>query len=350
MSLLDYSRHFPHGEPQIVATRLEQCDHSIALTNSSATRQCLQCDTLPERHRSQRCAIQTSYALSATFPLSGFAQDNYPHTLHGIERSRPPRVVDSMPTLLHLSIFLFIAGLIDFLLLTNKIVAFCVLGSVSAFSFACLIFTALSSLYPGNPRRTSLPEFAWRVSLIIFLAILVSVVEIGGLFCRFLSSIWTRAPLCAPEHPSALATWRAALEGQIRTRQRSRADGLWFVARIPGSDVFPCTTSPIPSSMEVPSNLLTSDIPDTPALTEESRRNELHASLKSLWYCGRAYHRLGTSAPLPHYVRDVFASPEMTSRIQNEPDPTARLIGRCFASLIAKKLSSVGHSWQWQHK
>jgi hypothetical protein len=30
----------------------------------------------------------------------------------------------------------------------------------------------------------------------------------------------------------------------------------------------------------------------------------------------------------------------MTSRIQNEPDPTARVIGRCFTSLIAKKLSS----------
>jgi hypothetical protein len=30
----------------------------------------------------------------------------------------------------------------------------------------------------------------------------------------------------------------------------------------------------------------------------------------------------------------------MTHRIQNEPDPTARVIGRCFASLIAKKLSS----------
>lgn len=43
---------------------------------------------------------------------------------------------------------------------------------------------------------------------------------------------------------------------------------------------------------------------------------------------------------MPHYVRDVFASPEMTRRIQNEPDPTARLVGRCFASLIAKKLSS----------
>ena len=345
--------------------------------------------------------LSLTHALSVAYPLSGFTQyhaarHNFPRTLH-----RPPRVVDSMPTLLHLSMFLFIAGLIDFLFLTNKIVAFCVLGYLSVFSFACLVFTALSSLYLDNPRRTSLPEFAWRISLIIVLAVLVFVVEIGGLLCMFLPSIWNRAPLRAPEHPSALATWTDALEGQIRKRQRSRADDLRqsidlnptavqssvdaspicqtlsaldqdqkiedFVARIPGvfgPGAVPCTTSPILSSVDVLSDLSTSDlstsdpilgscfhdplnayIPDTAALTEEpvteeSRRNGLRASLKCLWYCGRAYHRLGNSAPLPHYFRDVFASPEMTRRIQNEPDPTARVIGRCFASLIAKKLSS----------
>jgi hypothetical protein len=333
-----------------------------------------------------------THALSVAYPLSGFAQyhgarHNYPPTLHGIERSRPPRVVDPMPTLLHLSIFLFIAGLIDFLLLTNKIVAFCVLGYLSAFSFACLVFTAFSS----HPRRTSLPEFAWRISLVIILAVLVSVVEIGGLLCVFLSSIWNQAPLRVPEHPFALATWRDALEGQIRRRRRSPANGLWwsinlnstavqpsidtspicqtpsapdqdqkikdFVARKPGvfgSGAVPCATSPVLPSMEVRSDLSTSDpilgscfhdfpntcIPGASALTEESRTNGLRASLKSLWYCGRAYHRLGNSAPLPHYIRDVFAGPETTSRIQNEPDPAARVMGRCFASLIAKKLSS----------
>ena len=59
--------------------------------------------------------------LSIAYSLSGFAQylgarHNYPCTLHGVERSRPLHVVDSTPTLLHLSISLFIAGLIDFLL------------------------------------------------------------------------------------------------------------------------------------------------------------------------------------------------------------------------------------------
>ena len=32
---------------------------------------------------------------------------------------------------------------------------------------------------------------------------------------------------------------------------------------------------------------------------------------------------------------DIFASPEMTGRIQNEPDPVARVIGRCFAKTLS---------------
>ena len=103
--------------------------------------------------------------------------------------------------------------------------------------------------------------------------------------------------------------------------------------------------------MKVPSDISTSDTIfgsclhdllntfnlNTSALAEEFCRNGLRASLKRLWYCGRAYHRLGNSVPLPYYVRDVFANPKTTSLIQNEPDPTARLIGRCFSSLFVKK-------------
>ena len=332
--------------------------------------------------------LSLTYGLSVVSSYSGSprhhkARDKYPRKLHCIEQPRPPHVIDSMPTLLHLSIFFFIAGLIDFLLLTNKVVAFCVLGYVSAFSIACLVFTALPGLYLDNRRRTSLPGIAWRISLILVLAVLVFVVEIGGLLRGFLSSRWNRAPLRAAEQPSALATWRDALESQMRKKQRSPEDGLRksidlnassgqslldtsplcqtqkikdFVAHMPGVDsgAIPCTTSPILSSMEVSPDLSTSDpilgscfhdlintcISDTSALTEESRRVRLRTCLKSLWYCGKAYHRLGNSAPLPSCVHDLFASPEVIGRIQNEPDITARVIGRCFASLVVKKLSS----------
>jgi Family of unknown function (DUF6535) len=323
--------------------------------------------------------LSLAHAFSAARPYGGFPQHHgprhkYAYILYGFERSGPSRLVDTMPTSLHLSIFLFIVGLIDFLLLINKTVAFCVLGYFSAFSFACLVFTALPNHYLDNPRHTSLPGFAWRISLILVLAVLVVVVEIGSLLHRFLSSIWNRAPLRAPEHPPALATWRDALEAQIREQQRSPAYGLRqsidlsatavplvdsnplcqtlsgldqdqdiedFVARIPGvfdSRAVPCTTSdPILGSCF--HDLLDTCPPDTSPLTEESRKNRLRTCLKSLWYCGRAYHRLGNSAPLSTRIHAIFAGPETTRRIQNEQDPIARVIGRCFTSLVAKKLS-----------
>ena len=162
------------------------------------------------------------------YPLSGFIhgpRHDCHRTLHDIERSRRPRVVDRKPALLHLSVLLFIAGLIDFLLLTNNIVAFCVFGYLSTFSLACLLSTASSSFYLDNPRRNSLPEFAWRISLIIILTILVFIVEIGGLLPISLS-IWNQAPSCTSEHAPVLATWRDALEVQIRQNRRSHTDGL----------------------------------------------------------------------------------------------------------------------------
>ena len=95
--------------------------------------------------------LSLTYALSAARPYYGFAQyhrsqDKHAHTLRGV-------VVDSRPTLIHLSIFLFIAGLVDFSLLINKTVAFCVIGYVSACSFACLVFTASPRLCVALPFR-----------------------------------------------------------------------------------------------------------------------------------------------------------------------------------------------------
>jgi hypothetical protein len=184
--------------------------------------------------------LSLTYALSAALPYWGFAQHDraphkYAHILRGTESIS--RVVDSTPTLLHLSIFLFIAGLIDLLLLMNKTVAFCVLGYVSAFSFACLVFTTFPCRHLDDPRRTPLPRFAWRIFLIIVLAILVVVVEIEGLLHGFFSSIRNRGvSACVPEHPPAFAAWRDALEGRILEQRRSPADGLQ-------QSIYPSTTT-----------------------------------------------------------------------------------------------------------
>jgi len=98
------------------------------------------------------------------------------------------------------------------------------------------------------------------------------------------------------------------------------------------------TTDPILGSRLY--DLLKTCIPGASRLAEEKRKSRLRVCLKSLWYCGRAYNQPENSEPLPSYVRIVFASPEMTRRIQAEQDHAARVIGRCFEALVAKKLSA----------
>jgi len=132
-----------------------------------------------------------------------------------------------------------------------------------------------------------------------------------------------------------------------------------FVASIPGlfqSCAVPGASSAILTRLDVSTtqsppdsilgfrihDLVNTCIPDTSPLadSEEPRRTRLRTCLKSLWYCGRAYNRLGNSATLPDYIRVTFASPEVTQLVQNEQDLAARVTGRCFSSLVAKKLSS----------
>lgn len=143
----------------------------------------------------------------------------YKHDNVFIKGSKPlPMAVKIVPTLLRLSIFLFIAGLIDFLLSINKTVAFCVLGYVSAFSFACIVSSALPGLYPDSSHRGRTPfsGFPWRLPLF---PLFVCTGRIGGAVHDFLSLLWNRTPLRATELPRVHTTSRDALEAQIHEHQ-----------------------------------------------------------------------------------------------------------------------------------
>jgi len=121
-----------------------------------------------------------------------------PHKYASISVSRPPPA-RAVETALHipifLSVFLFIAGLIDFLLSINKTVAFCVLGSIPALPFVCLACTALPSLYPYEARHDSLPRFPWRVSQILGVIVLIVVGQVGDTFMTFCRRFGIR-PFC----------------------------------------------------------------------------------------------------------------------------------------------------------
>ncbi|KAH8982758.1 hypothetical protein EDB86DRAFT_2771803, partial [Lactarius hatsudake] len=65
----------------------------------------------------------------------------------GITRFGMARAVATMPTLLHISVFLFFAGLVDFLFPIYATVAYTTLGSVMVFALAYAILTVLPNIY-----------------------------------------------------------------------------------------------------------------------------------------------------------------------------------------------------------
>ena len=311
------------------------------------------------------------------------------YVFDGVKGTSMYRAVEAMPLLLHISVFLFLAGLVDFLFPINDTVAFYILGCISAFIFAYGILTVLPNLILNSPYRTPLSGLAWRVSQVSALAILLTIRQIEGTFHEMLSSVWhrTNRGLAGLQGPQP-ARWRKKLESQIHTRRKRLANGMrrsvmlcatgapwkvdakalhWtltvlggdneiedFVARIPGffeSSTVPDATPAILDLMDSPSDrtdpILGSRIHDllktcefgTSPLLDDARRNRLRVCLKSLWYCGRGYNQSSYSAPLSSYVRRVFAVPQMILQIRSEEDVSVRLIGHCFESLLAKKVT-----------
>ena len=311
------------------------------------------------------------------------------YVFDGVKGTNMYRAVEAMPLLLHISVSFFLAGLIDFLFPINDTVAFYILGYISAFVTIYAILTVLPNLILNSPYRTPLSGLVWRISQVSVLAILLIIRRLEGSFHGKLSLYWhrTNRNLAGLQGPQP-ARWREKLESQIRMHRNRLVYGMrrsvmrcateapwkvdakalhWtlsvldgdneiedFVARIPGffeSPAVPDATSAILALMDAPSDrsdpILGSRIHDllktcelgVSPLLDDARRNRLRVCLKSLWYCGRGYNQPTYSAPLPSYVRKIFAVPEMIFQIRLEEDVSVRLIGRCFESLLAKKLA-----------
>ncbi|KAN0140888.1 hypothetical protein V8E53_001332 [Lactarius tabidus] len=301
------------------------------------------------------------------------------YMFNGITSFKMSRAVKAMPILLHLSIFLFFSGLVEFLWNANSTVGHWVLGFISVLSLAYLTFTVLPNLYLNCPYSTPVSELSWRFSQYLLLSILHLIQGLESLSLQYRThglSRWTR--------------WRNAVDNQIRERREWLKSGLqksiilnatkapptadaealsWtltvldddrefedFVARVPG--FFESTTvteapSIMLSLMDVRTSqpdefdpilgscindLLRTCVPGTSPLREESRKSRLRVCMRTLWYFAKEYNQSKHTTPLPPYVRAIFATPEMTDWIQSEEDLAARLIGRCFHSLIVKKL------------
>ena len=306
----------------------------------------------------------------------------------GINRFGMARAVATMPTLLHISVFLFFVGLVEFLFPIYTTVAYATLGCIGVFALAYAILTVLPNICLNCPYGTPLSGFTWRISQVSVIGYLWTILKIEGLFRKSLSKLWSLANQHAPE-PHGLKRWRETIETQVKMRRRwfsqdmrksielsayTRANStvvtsalVWtlaaldedkeiedFAARVPGffdSRVVPdATLAVLPLMSHEPTtdpifgsrlyDLLKTCIPETSILDEKTRNNRLRVCMRCLWYFGKAYTQLGSSQVLPSYIPDALAGPEITRHIQAEEDSGVRVIGRCFGALIINKLAA----------
>ncbi|KAN0137284.1 hypothetical protein V8E53_004729 [Lactarius tabidus] len=76
-------------------------------------------------------------------------------------------------------------------------------------------------------------------------------------------------------------------------------------------------------------------IPESSGLTEE-RKRRLQVGLECLWHWVWAYNQNSEHLPLRSYFPDT----SLARRLETEQDPIDGMIGRCFGSLLAKKLTA----------
>ncbi|KAN0137286.1 hypothetical protein V8E53_004731 [Lactarius tabidus] len=306
------------------------------------------------------------------------------YMFNGISTFKMSLAVKLMPVLLHLSIFSFFVGLFIYVWFIDRIVGYCVLAFICVFTYGYVVLTMLPYIYLNSPYSTPFSEFAWRTSQRFLLAIFFIIRRLQGLFLS-----WRKLINQRPEELASRWTrWENVVKTRIKTHKKWLKDGLqksimdgasaapsemdkgalaWtltvldddrefedFVARVPGffdSVSIPYAPSVILLLMDDQSaqfdpilgsrinDLLKTCVPGTSPLTDQLRKNRLRVCLRTLWYCAKGYNQSCTTDTLPSYVRSTFANPEMTRRIQSEEDLAARLIGRCFSSLVVKKLT-----------
>ena len=308
----------------------------------------------------------------------------------GVEQFKITRALEAMHFLLHASVFFFFVGLIQFLHPINKVVAFSTLGCVAVFAFIYAILTLLPHWRLNCPYRTPLTWLIYTLSQLSAYSLFSVARAVERTFRGLLLKMRPRTHPDQRGSPDrGPAKWREMLSDKANTHYDRFKYGLrwsivrsameapssvdisalhWtlttleeaqefedFAARTPGffdSSTPPnATTAMLSLLSEQPKfdpilksrlhELLQTCLHGTSLLDKEPRKKRLRVCPKSLWYCLRAYNLPGNlKMPLSLYVRAIFASPEVLGRIQADPDPALRLLGRCFRSLVVKKLAS----------
>ena len=292
----------------------------------------------------------------------------------GTERYHMSRAVEAAPALLHLSVFLFFAGLVLFFFTIYKAVAIVASICVGLIGFVYVILTILPCLDHRCPYRTPMSSFwwyCWHTSLGFFtfcarwllkqlhgILIPYNPGDITSSVQKILSKWWQRLDDSVKKHGNRL---KAGFRGTIIQRAEASKDVdpkalTWllnepaladknkiqeFVESIPGDTIVQLISAPIHSGKIFSQHLQTllrSCTPGSIGLDEEKRRDRLVVCLNAVHHIARAYSSDPIEQTLLEDVRIKFANISLMRSLWADEDPAVRITSRSICALLARPI------------
>ncbi|KAH9074296.1 hypothetical protein EDB83DRAFT_2356101 [Lactarius deliciosus] len=297
----------------------------------------------------------------------------------GTLRYRMSFAAEAAPALLHLSVFLFFAGLVIFLFTIFKAVAVVISICVGFIGFVYLILTILPCLDHSCPYRTPMSSiwwYCWHTSLGSFAlcarwllkqlhGILVpsNTGEVTSSTQRILIEWWQLLDDSVKKHGKRLK--EGSMHTSILRAIEASADVypkalIWFlnesaladkskiqefVGSIPGDTIVQLISAPIHSGKifsQYLSTLMRSCVPGSTGLDEDTRRRRLIVCLNAVHHIARAYSGVSYGVSLPETlledVRINFANIKLMRSLWADEDPVIRVTSRSICALLAKHI------------
>jgi len=295
--------------------------------------------------------------------------------------------VETAPTLLHLSVFLFNIGLVIFFFTIYRTMAIILLIPVALFGVVYFTVTILPCLDRICPYYTPMSNISWR--LWHFLTFLVTLVLQGVVnILHYLLVSYTLGDIKSPRQ-ATLAGWLDWIEKTHGNQSKRLRDGYqgsivkdalmaprnidikaltWlfqlpalteegkferYVAGIPGEIIVQLFINPVnPGEISFPehlSSLLRSCDPGTIGLDENTCRRRLLVCLDAVHHIAKAsVVPSGVSLSYESVLKDVrikFANIRLMRELWANADPAIRMTARSICALLAKHLL---HQDSWQ--
>ncbi|KAN0127125.1 hypothetical protein V8E53_015063 [Lactarius tabidus] len=313
----------------------------------------------------------------------------------GMEYFRMRQAVEAIPMLLHTSVFLFFAGLVDFFLLSNNTVAWVFVGWLGLFVSVYAAMTVAPNVLFSCPYRTPFTGLLWRLShMLVVITLVFADTFASGLdsFLRHSWGLWERIHRRASTSIPPLLD-RRKLAKQIATHKDWFSKGLhrhvvsnaidacssvdrdaliWtlsrldedkevedYISRIPGffdSRVVPEALPTMLGLMDSPSSggdsvlavrlggLLKTCLPTASGIDPGVDKDRLNICLTAIWCYTKAYNRRSLKGvPMSQYFRGLFADQNEMSTLLANDDPRTKVMVLCMGSLLVARLMEEMH-------